>query len=441
MKTKLTYIFYVTLICLFLQCVLASEESKYFFCNGRIYASDPKIDLQDINELCQRINSDYRFLIVIKKNIPDHIPALGVELDNYITRDSEDFFSRKCRDINKKICDYGFMISIYSSVRKVRITAGSVSKHDVTVDMRNNIINSIRNLLSKQEYDMAIFKAIDMLQSYSQYNNNNSNISNPSYIPPTNNNTKKESSSGTSFLLIFVFIICPLFLCCFYYAYKKNTVYSQQGNSAEDIHRHLNEIENLLQDVKRNNPPVMSINKCVICMKQIQMQSQNPNPYNTLSTTQHDNYMQSNLIVRDPNHTRFACGHVFHNICLNDKNLTACLMCVGNVQSSMVIPNTHEAQVVDEGNIKNLIQNLHLIYEKENLQDYARTYPNEYDSYNNNLALGLGAVWGVTAIATAAYMMSDMNTYNTYNISPTNQNFNNINNYNNNEMDTAEGDF
>jgi len=130
-------------------------------------------------------------------------------------------------------------------------------------------------------------------------------------------------------------------------------------------------------------------------------------------------------------------------------------MCV--VNNTITIPNTHDSQLVDESNIKNFISKLHLIYDKNSLEEYSRTYPNEFNSYNNSLALGLVGVWGITAIAGTAIMMSDMhhyndmnhyshsygyqNDYNAYNSGYNNQN-NNYSSYNDNiGSNTAEGDY
>jgi hypothetical protein len=450
----------ILLIFTLLKITLAEENSKYFFCNGKIYASDKKIGLEQINEMCEEIIDDYRILILIKKEI-QIIPSSNI--DNYYTRDAEDFFIKQCNILNKQICDYGFMISIYTNSRKIRLVAGNISKNIVSIEQRNSIINSMKNYLAREKYSDAVEVAVGMIQSYSPLQNgprngNSNNYQpnpppgynpfNPTYIPPQ----KKEEKSSGSFGFIFIFVICPLILCCVYFMYKKDkdNTHSPINNSADAINAHLHKLEHLLNEIKKNSPPVMSINICLICMQRIQFQ----NNFNNLSSTNNDygysnNYnMQNNLIQNDTMNTRFVCGHVYHSHCLNSCNLNHCTMCSGNSQASMTLPNSHDSQVVDENNVRNFIKDLNLIYEKERLQEYARQYPQEFSNFNQYLALGLVGVWGITAVATAAYMMSEMNnleSHNTNEIQPNQpySSYNNIqtNNWGNDEPDTAEGDY
>jgi hypothetical protein len=456
---------YILLIFTLLKIIFGEENYNYFFCNGKIYASDKKIGLDHINQICEEIIDDYRILILIKKEI-QIIPSTNI--DNYYTRDSEDFFIKQCNILNKQICDYGFMISIYTNSRKIKLIAGSVSKNIVSLEQRNNIINSMKNYLAREKYSDAIQIAVGMIQSYSplqnwpksgnnpnyQPNSSPDNISynpnNPMYIPPQ----KKEEKSSGSFGLIFLFVICPLILCCIYFMFKKDGASETTlSNSADAINVHLNKLEHLLNDIKKNSPPVMSINICLICMQRIQFQ----NNLNNFSTSNNDygysnNYsMQNTLIQNDCINTRYVCGHVYHSHCLNSCNLHNCTMCPTNSQASMTMPNSHDSQVVDENNVKNFIKDLNLIYEKDRLQEYARQYPQEFSNFNKYLALGLVGVWGITAVATAAYMMSEMDNMENHNNDDLQQhqqysNYNNIqtnnyNNFGNDELDTAEGDY
>ena len=128
----------------------AKDEYKNYFCSGKIYISDPRFNVNEISQICDKISSDYRILINVQEKL--NIDAGGSELDNYYTRDSEEFFNRQCNKLKRSICEYGFLISIYTKARKVRITSGSVSKYQVTYEMRNNIINSIRKLLSQNMF-------------------------------------------------------------------------------------------------------------------------------------------------------------------------------------------------------------------------------------------------------------------------------------------------
>jgi hypothetical protein len=387
-------------------------------------------------------------LITIQKEINI---IQGGDTDNYYTRDTEEFFYRQCNEINKSICDYGFMISIYTAARKVRISAGKVSKNVVTIDNRNNVIYNIKNLLSKERYTEGILQAIALIQSYSSININNNNY-NPNYQPNIQPQPQphppKNDIGSSNFWIILIFIICPVICICIYCMVKNRP--QEHQDTAEDIHNHICKLDHLIKDIRNNSPPIKSINKCLICMQKIHL-SVNFNGINNFSTTNNDyynnqNYVNNNLIINDPNHTRFACGHLYHNFCLNECKLGACIMCSGNVHASMVIPNTHDHHVVDENSVRSFIGQLHLIYDRRCLEDYSRTYPNEFDSFNTTLALGLVGVWGITAVATTAIMMNDINHTGYYNDS----NYYSSNTYNNyqggaggfdDNPDTAEGDY
>ncbi len=100
----------------------------------------------------------------------------------------------------------------------------------------------------------------------------------------------------------------------------------------------------------------------------------------------------------------------------------------------MIVPNSTPFHVVSDINIRSFIQNIHLIYDKYELNEYCQSYPGEFNNYNMALGLGLVAVWGITA----AVVLSDMH----YGQQP--MEYNHYQDYNVNESNdpnTAEGDF
>jgi len=432
-QQKLIFIFFLFLF----QSVSLNDmkdNQKFYFCSGKIFVNDYDINTNEINRICTKILYDDRILISIQNDL--EVNGYSSDMDNYFTRDSEEFFMRQCGRISPTTCDYGFMISLYTRAKKVRITAGRISKNIITASERTKIISSAKSYLSERKYSDAIVLMTDHLKSSSPY------ISD-STARYDNYRDKKEESSGSSFWTIIIFVICPCLCCIFclyrYYQTIDNTN-NTSGNTADEVRQHINQLDMLLKQIRNNNPPIISIDQCLLCMNRIQgnnMQN-NYNPYST------PNDMQNNLIMRDDLNTRYSCGHVYHNACLHECNLSSCIMCPGNVHSSQIVPNNNSFQVVDENHVGNLMRNIHRIYDKHELNQYASSYPNEASNYNSSWAWGLAAVGGVAAIAGTAYMLNEMNQpsmYDSYQQPMYNQS--NYNNYGSdgNYPDTAEGDF
>jgi magnesium-transporting ATPase (P-type) len=60
-------------------------------------------------------------LILIQNDL--QLVSMTGNIDNYYIRDSEEFFNRQCNRLNRSICDYGFMISIYTFIVLVYLIA------------------------------------------------------------------------------------------------------------------------------------------------------------------------------------------------------------------------------------------------------------------------------------------------------------------------------
>jgi hypothetical protein len=134
------------------------------------------------------------------------------------------------------------------------------------------------------------------------------------------------------------------------------------------IHNHLVTLEKIIEEIKSSTPPVKNTNLCLICIQPI---------INTVGTVENGN-------------TRFGCGHVYHTDCLSRYNLNVCLMCKDvNDKASTTLNNYHDTQVLTEEQIKNFIKNLQCIYPPRELKIYAQRYPQEYNSFNDGLMLGL----------------------------------------------------
>jgi hypothetical protein len=268
-----------------------------------------------------------------------------------------------------------------------------------------------------------------------------------------NNYHRDESSNGISFSTIFLIIICIGFIIylCYYFFQKKEEeeqIINDNDISSTEIHNHLSQLENLIKEIRKSSPQMISISKCIICMKEITYYDNNINQtpqYIEMGNLNDNNssYQINNNInyqneSNDPLNTRFSCQHVYHTSCLTSHGVNYCLMCINNNSTieinnngRIIIPNKHNKQVIDEGHIKTFIQNLNFIYNNNELNNYAQHYPTEFDTFNTTLLLSLTTCWGIS-------MMAPMATYQVNNYNYYGDNYNS--NYNTNDnSDTVTG--
>lgn len=380
-----------------------SLNDIFFSCNGRIYSDFNGLSINELNSLCTLITQDDRFVIYLTNSIyfPDEASY---------TATSHAFFSNQCTKNSVK-CEYNFAIAIYPNVGKVFIIAGNIIKNYVNQSQRMTVINSMINDLRYSKYYSAISNGIFLLRSYYKYS--------PS-SEVRHDTDRDNKSEGFGFFSILLFIICPI-CCCIgliYIIYHRNKeeVIEQTDTLSTQIHMHLCELEEMIKEIRKNSPPIISINKCLICMQTIDSNLPEGNQYKP-QEIEMTRMGQNDMLISQPQYTqgfvdtentRFACQHIYHNNCLQSHTLTCCLMCIGNVKSRETVPNTYFTQVVNEGHIKTFIQNLNYIYHQNELNEYSATYPAEYDTFNTTLLLGLGAAWGINAPTTVI----NMNTYN-----------------------------
>lgn len=385
-----------------------SYDTIYFYCNNRLYIDFNGLSSYQITNICSLMNQDDRFVVQITKQ-----KKYNEQYD--YTIESETFFKLQC-SYNKIQCNYDFGISVFPNVGQVRITAGTISKDQLPKQYRVDVIDSMINDLKRNRYYEAITHAMTRISSSVPYHNSKVDIPN------------KSSSSSFGFFSFICFVICPILCCfgiCYYYSTKskEHIIEYEIKQESQEIHLHLSRLEELIKEIRKNSPPIVSINKCLLCMdytqchkdeQLIEMQGltnydQHPhNPYPTFEMIQSNN-QQTLLNNSSENNTRFACQHLYHTSCLTEKNINHCLMCANSDRTREVVPNSSEMQVIDEGHVKALIQNLHCIYSQKELNDYARSYPGEFDSLNTTLIIGLAASWGITGVCATALLMNSYN--------------------------------
>ena len=358
---------------IFLFSFLYSKENlnydgRFFYCNDRIYSDNDGLSQSEITSLCSKITSDDRYVILFtnKDRFYD---------EKSYTYNSEDFFNSHCLS-NKIDCKYDFSISIYLWGGKVIITSGSISKNIVTQNSRMKVINNMIPYLKNGQYYTAINNALTELSKiYYQNGGKNSNI-------------VKKSGSHSTFAIIFFVILCLCCCICCYFIYQNQKksdqeltytqiIENQKVGSYSDnpnydqslqIHNHLVALEKILEEIKNSNPQIKETNQCLICMQPI---------INTVGAIETGN-------------TRFGCQHVYHTNCLSRYNLNCCLMCKDiSSNSSVIVANYHDNQVLTEEQVKNFIKNLQKIYPPKELRIYSQRYPQEYNNFNDGLMLGL----------------------------------------------------
>ena len=423
---KLFFKFFLFLLVLIYtkEAGLLTYDSRFFYCNGRIYSDNNGLSINEINSLCSKITSDDRYVILFtnKDRFPD---------ERSYTYNSEDFFSTRCYS-NSINCKYDFAICIYLWGGKVIITSGSIAKNIVNQGNRMNVINNMIIYLKNGNYYSALQMAItDLSKLY--YQNGGSRDIHPNH-----------NSQGGHWAFVFLFFVLILCCCCicFYFIYKnqqksnEELTYTQIIENQNDgtytvnqnytydqslkIHNHLVALEKIIEEIKQTNPPIKNVNICLICMQSI---------INTVGTVETGN-------------TRFGCQHVYHTDCLSRYHINCCLMCKdSNDKASTIINNYYDTQVLNEEQVKNFIKNLQNIYPPKELKIYSQRYPQEYNNFNDGLMLGLlASSWCMPPVVVVnngpGYGYNDYGGYNYNNYSQQNM-------YNNGDPnpDSAVGGF
>ena len=425
-----------------------SYDTQYFTCENKIYCDNSYLSFNDLNNLCSTLLSNNRYIIFVSNKLiyPD---------DNSYTVLSENFFKNYC--VNTAYgCKNSFGIFIYIQSGKILIVAGQNVKAYVSKQNRLNVIQTIIPYLQNNNYYTGLEVGIQNLEKILRLNSN-------------------ESDGGMSFFWI-ILIILGLGLClyCVFKSSEKiinqenelnnnneinndlneqlyennNYIASNVNNNSVEIHNHLIKLQNLINIIRQNSPPIIKINQCLICMQEISLNNNNLN-YNNYENKNsnyiemnnindvNNNNINNNNINNDIINCRFACQHIYHNSCLIKHNLNYCIICCNNNNENynVKISNNSNYQILNEENIVSFAKNLNLIYNKNELNVYIQNYSNEFDTFNTSLFLGLTSAWGI--VATSALLMNDYNYNNNYN--EYNNNYNNNNNYDNNNVDTIGG--
>lgn len=362
---------------------------EYEYCNKRIFVDNNALSISEIDKICNTLMKDDRYIILITTMI-------GIYNGNYFTQQAESFFLSHC-NITKKRCDNNMAICIYlTSIEgdkgAIRIISGGNVKNAVSDKERQNIINTMIPLLKSKQYYIAIDGAIKELSTY-------------------------FGSGFMKFLkvLFFIIIIGGIGFAIYYFYFKQKANLSHEvavieshevskeklindindsyfpsedsiNNNSNVIHNHISYLINLISTIKASSPPILSIEKCLLCLrgittgsKQTQQIEMNMIPNNPVNLNT-NNYPLEPQSIGDNVNTRFGCMHVYHSECLRKFNLGNCLMCPN--KSNDIVVNNYNSQVIDEQQIKNIIVNFTKLYTLKDLNDYVANYNTEFYSLN-----------------------------------------------------------
>lgn len=375
---------FIKLLSIFLLFYVSLE---YEYCSKRIFVDNNALSISEIDKICTTLMNDDRYIILITTMI-------GHYNGNYFTQQAETFFLSHC-NITKKSCDNNIAICIFLTSMEgdkgaIRIISGGNVKNAVRDKERQDIINTMIPLLKSKQYYIAIDGAIKELSTY-------------------------FGSGFFKFLkvLFFIIIIGGIGFAIYYFYFKQKGAQHQEvavieshevskeklindindsyfpsedsiNNNSNVIHNHISYLLNLISTIKTSSPPILSIEKCLLCLRgittgmkpiqQIEMNMITNNPSNT------NNYPPEQISIGDNVNTRFSCMHVYHSECLRKFNLGNCLMCPN--KSNDVVVNNYNSQVIDEQQIKNIIVNFPKLYTLKDLNDYVTNYNNEFNSLN-----------------------------------------------------------
>lgn len=360
---------------LYILIFLFSSSYQYDYCNGRIYIDNNALSLKEISSLCEAILKDDRYVILIT-TVTQFVNSAS------FSERSEKFYNEHC-NITKMKCEDNMAICIFLSSKEgekgtIRIISGANIKKKIDNNERQDIINRMVPLLRQNLYYDAIINAIKEISAY----------------------------FTTSYFKIFLFLIIiaiVLGIAYYFFFYRKqqrhmllidantskeillNQISDCSSNRLNDsyfpdeesinnncnlIHNHICFLLNIISLIKKASPPILTIEKCLLCMRMIKQYIEMANLQNTNS--QEDNVDSANV--------RFGCMHVYHSECIRKFNIGQCLMC--KIKNDEVISNNYNSEVVDEGQIKNLIVNFTKLYTRKDLMDYVNNYNSEFNMLN-----------------------------------------------------------
>ena len=422
MKNLFIFFIIILLFDIIINTNFINFNDDYLFCDNQIYSYN-FLKESDIQKLCNELNKNKIFSLFLTK------------IDNYNNNNfnyDENYFSENCnlffKTYNKNQND-GIGLCIYvlneeSNIAngKIRLITGKNLHNYLNDYVKKNILDNLSVGLRDKKYIDTIIRMIDYINMivYDEKDHNNNNH---------NHKEINNESHGFLFKFFFYFLLPIGIIIGGYYYIKKmnknnnnndnnnnnqneypllnnypnyneiknnNLINIDDSNIIYKIRNHIFELENLIYQIRKSNPPILSIDKCLLCFSPIifnNPQNIEMTNFNNNSTTNNNNNYNNNI---DQNNIRFQCQHVYHNKCLRLHNLNICFMCIGPDNTyKNVIPNNYNTQIIDERQIKNLIINFNAIYNVELLKEYIKMFPEEFNKLNIEFNYEIKNFWNV----------------------------------------------
>ena len=378
-----------------------------FFSDNKIYSDYNMLTVEEINKLCNKINdNNNRYSILLYNNLLNPIYSLS---DTIFTTQCEVFFNTYTKNKNEGIalCVFITSLNFNNAQGKIRINYGYKVHDKISINEKNTIINLMGSYLKNRFYYKAFDKAIDELNDnlyeghsfffkfffyfllplfiigglyyYFVYNKkeennnliNNNNTGTPQYeILIDNDNNDNNNNINNNYNKSINNMYIPM---------QDYPTYDEILSNDQQVYNHIKFLENILIQLKHENPQIISIDKCLICLNQIIILNNNNNLNINKRQIEMSNFGtpfgndNNNNSFFDKINVRFACGHIFHSECLRKYNLGKCLICINlnDGKCSEVIENKFNTQIIDENKIKNLIINFTKIYNNNDLRNFS----------------------------------------------------------------------
>ena len=399
-------------------------NDNYLFCDNQIYSYNI-LKQSDINKLCQELNKNKIFSIFLTKI--ENYNNFNYD-ENYFSENCNIFFKTYNKNQNNGIglCIYILNEESNTANGKIRLITGK-DLHDYLTDyIKKNILNNLSVGLRDKKYFDTLIRMIDYINMivYDEKEHNNNNHNNHEI------NDNNNENHGFLFKFFFYFLLPLGIIAGVYYYYIKNMNKNNNNNNNNNqndfpllnnypnyneinnnnliakniddsniiykIRNHIFELENLIYQIRKSNPPILSIDKCLLCFSPIIINnSQNIEMTNFNNIITNNNNFNNNNNI-EPINIRFQCQHIYHTKCLKLHNLNICFMCIGPDNAyKNVIPNNYNTQIIDERQIKNLIINFNAIYNVELLKEYIKTFPEEFNKLNIEFNYEIKNYWNV----------------------------------------------
>ena len=407
MKVEFSFrdlLFMTIVICSLFPC------SNLSYCDKRILDDDNILSNDEIEILCSRIQTDDRFILNIRRAL--EIPNIQL-LNEHYTNANTEFFSNSCHNLN--ICENGFLISVFTLMKKIRITSGSEIRKIATDAILIKAVEIMKPFLIKNDFLNAFLEAFSFLKAYKLKKDQNDDH-NPDSV-------EQISNSKSFFFYLVIFIVLGSLCYFLYMLYLKQMEEHELRNTTvtikttpKAIYNHIYQLENLIKE-SQNVSPIIRVDYCLICFNSLSHHDNYNNysnsqtkgqstfelrdisyksKYQTIIDSNDNNYQtrlinnlnndfskRENLNLND--NKKFECEHIYHSLCLSLLHINNCLLCSDSNKPSKVLSNkiVNNFNIVNEQQLYNFIRNFKHVYSKKQIMEYINNYPDQFNKFNN----------------------------------------------------------